>query len=597
MNAFTFSEARASARAVPADVEAVQTTGYSEIGKGAARYVYDATVGQAYFTANPRTSFLAADGRGFRLSLDQTITPFTFGALGKEGFNAAVGLFDDVPNDTAPLQAFFDYCSQRRVERANWGGVFGVTAQIVMGGAFGQVEDSFATVDCFEGSMVLAVKQNISGAVLVNRCRRQTTFGPLAIVGPPNGYPSFANRRFDIGLVFEDRAQLGSFSTIHVSYARAAGVLAQSRPQDNTFANDLGKCAFYACGSGSLHADSFLTSPFYDKNNTGNASHYNQRSEFGVSVVPPPIVEELGIPMFVRIAGEIHAVTEIQRGNPTYGNYIKVFPWVNFATTGANGTLEWIYGGGLVVEGGDTAQHAGKVASTNCSAGIVLASMYNGDFTGTLQSNLFGCVVGSGPFNVSLGGTLKGYFEGNATDLLWNAIRWSPNAYFTIETQHAFDMGKVKGFTLRKADGVGLHPLSLPRFLINDVGYWRRFENARTFDNAGVWNYASLTFDVPASHIVPLHGNDVTIDVSVPAGTVYTDIFGYRARNVQVTGTGTGNKPTGSITVNPGSGRKINGGASGAAAVFTSFTGPVTLQAALDPADVNNCLVSIMSGK
>lgn len=68
---------------VPIGTDVVQTTGYSSLDKGGALYVYDAAVNSAYVSANPRTSFVTVNGRGFRLSVDgEDLRPEWFGAKG-----------------------------------------------------------------------------------------------------------------------------------------------------------------------------------------------------------------------------------------------------------------------------------------------------------------------------------------------------------------------------------------------------------------------------------------------------------------------------------------------------------------------------------
>src|SRR5689334_22554829 len=52
----------ASALSIPNGSDLVQTSGYSEPGKGQARYVFDAGVDAAYAAANPRISFVSANG-------------------------------------------------------------------------------------------------------------------------------------------------------------------------------------------------------------------------------------------------------------------------------------------------------------------------------------------------------------------------------------------------------------------------------------------------------------------------------------------------------------------------------------------------------
>jgi|GEM_PF-5111138 len=87
----------AGGMAIGAEITAIQTAGYSVAGVGAARYIYDAAVTALSVAANPRTQFLAGDGRGFRLDPSQPMIPQMFGVLGSPA------------NDTAAMQACFDY--------------------------------------------------------------------------------------------------------------------------------------------------------------------------------------------------------------------------------------------------------------------------------------------------------------------------------------------------------------------------------------------------------------------------------------------------------------------------------------------------------
>ena len=75
----------------------VQTTGYATLDSGSAIYISDAAVNSTYVSAHPRSSFLSANGRGFRLSVEQGITPRMLGAVG-----------DGATDDSAAFQATVD---------------------------------------------------------------------------------------------------------------------------------------------------------------------------------------------------------------------------------------------------------------------------------------------------------------------------------------------------------------------------------------------------------------------------------------------------------------------------------------------------------
>lgn len=71
----------APTKSIPIGTDAVQTAGYATSGLGAATYVYDAAVDAAYVAANPRSSFVSANGRGFKLVGDGLLEPRMFGAV------------------------------------------------------------------------------------------------------------------------------------------------------------------------------------------------------------------------------------------------------------------------------------------------------------------------------------------------------------------------------------------------------------------------------------------------------------------------------------------------------------------------------------
>lgn len=76
--------------------ELVWTSGFSQVGNGAACYLRDATIDAAYVRAHPRTAFLDADRRAFRL-IEQAIDVRQVGAIG-----------DGSADDTVSIQMALD---------------------------------------------------------------------------------------------------------------------------------------------------------------------------------------------------------------------------------------------------------------------------------------------------------------------------------------------------------------------------------------------------------------------------------------------------------------------------------------------------------
>ena len=67
---------------IPTGTDRVRTTGYDQAGVGGADYIADSAVNSTYVAANPRTAFLDANGRGFRLDPEQRLTIEMFGGRG-----------------------------------------------------------------------------------------------------------------------------------------------------------------------------------------------------------------------------------------------------------------------------------------------------------------------------------------------------------------------------------------------------------------------------------------------------------------------------------------------------------------------------------
>lgn len=109
----------ASSLSIPTGVDVVATSGYSALDVGAALYVYDSEVDADYVTANPRSSFLSSEGRGFRLSDDQDLSVEAFGAIGIGG------------DDTIALTAFINSAIANPGTRHFLpNGMFGTTAAL-----------------------------------------------------------------------------------------------------------------------------------------------------------------------------------------------------------------------------------------------------------------------------------------------------------------------------------------------------------------------------------------------------------------------------------------------------------------------------------
>jgi hypothetical protein len=168
--------------------------------------------------------------------------------------------------------------------------------------------------------------------------------------------------------------------------------------------------------------------------------------------------------------------------------------------------------------------------------------------------------------------------------------------------EQALDISKIIYFNPRRGDNKLAEHLKPGGLLMNIGGSWHSVEMSQDVDG-GLYSTA-IAFTQPSSRLVPLRGDNVAVSIVDPrlyeggpsAAQHFKRLFGYRARLVDVTGSGAGGQPTGAITVTPYPELRINGGAPGAAAAFRGFTGPVRMRLELDPADDTNCIITFPSG-
>lgn len=83
--------ANVSSLTIPVGTDFIQTSGYSAVGEGAARYIYNAAIDSSYVAANPRTSFVSANSRGFTLDPQQRLTIQMFGGRADGAISTSLG--------------------------------------------------------------------------------------------------------------------------------------------------------------------------------------------------------------------------------------------------------------------------------------------------------------------------------------------------------------------------------------------------------------------------------------------------------------------------------------------------------------------------
>lgn len=550
-------------------------------------------------------NFQSADGAWWELMSDQVITPAMFGCA------------SSVPDNSAGLTAFYTFLETYECI-ANHDGQFPVQNTVTMGTATINEDNYKNNCSTIHGRISLVVSAPIAGAVVRNRMKRGTTIEGISInPDPATGGATlvYANKVFDIGLLFEGSAQMQNIDFITIAYAKICGILINGLAPNNDFGNRFGTGYIYGCGSGVQNDGApaatdanYLTSAYSsfarEGVSGGNDLDIYQYTVFSVSALPPQIVSDRALVSFVRVGTEEYPVKDIDR---TPGALkVRVWGWVP-TSIAASGNLRYIFGGGLHSVGGDAGVQLGSMAITACAIGNHNGALYPGHFDLTLQHNYIGQVVGTGPLNASVGGTTRGYFEGNTTDF-WYLVHPQREYSYRILSDQALSLLRVKFHSSKRTP-------DSPRYRNKPQGLHLSFCNrshgfVQEPDFEGQFNSHTCTFQIEprvtalrssASGTEWIGANQCVITVEnwdylIDGGTTPSDfarLFGYRSQYYLCTGHSANSAP-GSVYIRRGN-NTINGAASDL--TITDLTGPAFLLIERDANNQNNVLVQVVAGK
>lgn len=542
----------------------------------------------------PDGSTSSANGGWWELAPGvQIITPAMFGC-GPNVTDNAPGLTDFY----AYLETFS--CT------GNHEGLYPVQGNIVMGSALNNTDNGKDNCSTIIGRLTLSVTAPISGAVVTNKMKRGMKIEGIAIAG--GGSLAYANKLFDIGLLFEGSAQMQNIEHLQIAYARLFGVYVRgSGTNNNTFGNNFHTAYIYGCGSGYADtasspatAGAFLEAEYSIMSSAGSSGAFYQTTTFQLKpgfALPPTSVDTYGMLSFVRAGGEEFPVVAFDRT----ANSVTVWGWMPTGVPTTNGTIKFVFGGGWGSMGGDAGIQVGDLTLTANAIGHQNSALYPATMVMTLQENYIGQTVGSGPANATVGGATFGYFEGNNADIWYLASPELDGAHYRVVADQALSLSKVRFHSGRRSDGTKLYSDKPKGLTISYHSEDHRY--AQQPDADGAWNIIACTFG--RSHrVVPLRGNSAI--VAIPASTIvadggttsadFTRLFGYRSQEFLVTGTGTDGAPTGSVTVQRASSTDtINGSASDL--TLSGFAGAARILIEKDPASSTNFLVNLVGGK
>lgn len=552
----------AAALTIPTGADVVQSTGYDTLGRGEAQYVFDAAVDAAYVTANPRTSFRTANGRGFRLAV-RTVTPFHFGAVG-----------DGATDDLAALQAFNDwFFAAARKEYADWTGTFALAGSLHIGPAVKSANRwnvggrpiftmTAATFEC--------IRLLLSGQVFK---------GAIKVIG--TGGVTYASRTCGVGFCLEDCDRL-KIDGLHAENFWFAGVT--YLPSANSNGAEIGIIKATNCGSGHNYsgAGNGLTGNWSAAVNTGSSGSTGQKTTITVDALPSTDIttyQAIGAQqLHVRIGGYLYYVSAIDR----VANTIQIYPWIDPAL-GASGTFEWVFGGAHFPVGSNAnVVRVGLLDAIRCGKGAAEAALYCSRYGSTILNQCgVHVMVGEDPASSSIGLSIDAlYIEGGtAGEHIVVAHRFgNANNSHYIGSSYQLDLSKCWAIgdariTAGNISGGEMGSFAnLTGFTVGHKGILRSYHKANVTNVAGSSSALYGQGKPPLPYII--RKDTFTFNLQVLGAGEYNRLFGYSGGIVGVLGTGANGQPTGTITFTPPAGGTINGGAVDATVAFTGLTEP-----------------------
>lgn len=376
----------------------------------------------------------------------QTITPAMFGC-GPHVADNAPGLSD-----------FYAYVETFGCT-ADHSGRYPVRSGIVMGAAADVSDEGEAGRSTVLGRLTLEVTAPIPGAVLANRMKRATRIEAIAVEG--GGSIAYADKLFDIGLLFEGSARGQAIEDVEIADARLFGVLDRGGGRGGGI---VGTAHIHDCGSGRgdseagpAPAGAFLEADHGGLARGGRAGSYYQTTTFQLkpgSALPPPAIEAFGMVCFVRSGGEEFPVASFDRT----ANRVTVWGWAPVETPAAAGRIGFVFGGGWGSAGGGARVRCGRLTVTASAIGHQKGALDPATTAATLEHNYVGQTIGSSPAGASGGGVTLGRFEGNKVDIWYLAGPQSPDAGYRVVADRAPSLPTVRRHCGRRSDGSKVDP-------------------------------------------------------------------------------------------------------------------------------------------
>lgn len=388
---------------IAAGTDAVRTSGHSAVEYGAALYVYDAAVDAAYVSANPLTSFREIGGRGFRLSRQQHVTDYMFGAI-------------DGADNADAIEAWGTFVWANECLRASCISSGTSSRAIVVGGTTTSLTKRLRFAPTITTTAALDVLVTIRN---VTKCHIDHAGMLLSGVSSLASGAALATRLAKYGIRWSNCGQMTTSGKITCFNCVHWGALVYDAGTENNNYAQLPAMAFHSCGASTTQGGTYSlpTANWSNPVLVGAASAITQTTTIKVDSVPADDTVANQYGWLAWISGYPYSIlSKASNGDGTWtltlGN-----PWLLHAlVTAGSGTLTYTTGGGLLISGNNsnviTVNHVSAIA---CGWAALDRSEYGAVFNKLTDDS--GCDVWYG-FGIEGNGAhyggkvVSGYLEG-----------------------------------------------------------------------------------------------------------------------------------------------------------------------------------------
>jgi len=486
-----------------------------------------------------------------------------------------------VADSTDELNALFAVASANNCGRVICDGTYLISGQLTVGPSSILAADGQNRTKNYQGSMTINCSGTFTTALLIRNSFHIMWEGQIRIYG--TGGVGYETRTITNGVILSglNHSQLTGF---YLLYFLGDAVVIDGTVF--TYDNTITDIFVFDAGSSGITASALpnLAGTWGTRVDSGTSGGFDQYSRITVTELPPTSCDS--IPKTINIDGKLHHVLAIDRNSST----VDVYPWIT-PVADTSGSYMWTYGSGLRITGsesaGNTITHMSILRAGN---GLSVESLY-GPNIGILQTQAVGVglSVGKGTSDLTSGTNIDRYY-GETLNEFHILSKTSASKAINVDVFVPAEIEKIVSCT---SPVVSAWDIPSPVYHTLN-GFTLGLENGpctpnKPLNNSEVSSGAAF-LDITTPRDVGYFSNSFTVILLLPE-SASIERLGMDTFSFTMYGSGSNRQPTGTITITPPSGWKINSGTVDANATFSSFNAPTTFHGYLDLA-TNNILIS-----